>query len=103
MGGSGGSQRSQISLPSRPECTKTAQKRRKNGRFPSLINLKIAKNAVFYLKVLSKIYSKDFFEEYINFKIFRNLRRCGVIPVQIFGSHICPQLPGLGLSSNKKA
>ncbi len=27
------------------------------------------------------------------------LRRCGVIPVQIFGSHIRPQLPGLGLKS----
>jgi hypothetical protein len=27
---------------------------------------------------------------------FLGLRRCGVIPVQSFGSHICPQLPGLG-------
>jgi hypothetical protein len=39
------------------------------------------------------------FEEYINFKIFRNLKCCGVIPVQSFGSHIHPQLPRLGLIS----
>jgi hypothetical protein len=49
-GGGGGSQRSHISLPSRPECM-----------FTSLINLKIAKNTIFYLKVLNKIYSRDVF------------------------------------------
>ncbi len=41
----------------------------KNGaklRLPPLIDLEIAKNAVFYLKVLNKIYSGDFFEEYMN-------------------------------------
>ncbi len=42
--GGGGSPRSQISLPSRPECTKTTQ----NGQFPALIALKNAENAVFY-------------------------------------------------------
>jgi hypothetical protein len=31
-----------------------------------------------------------FFEENSNFKIPCYLRHCGVIPVQIFGSHICP-------------
>ncbi len=39
-----------------------------------------------------------FFEEYINFKIFCYLWCCGVIPVQSFGSHICPKPPGLGLN-----
>ncbi len=33
------------------------RKQRQNRRFPALIALKIAKNAVFYLKVLNKIYS----------------------------------------------
>jgi hypothetical protein len=41
-----------------------------------------------------------FFEEYINFEMFRYLRRCGVIRVQSFGSHIRPQPPGLGLKFN---
>jgi hypothetical protein len=53
--------------PSRPDCTKTVKKLK---RFPTLIDLKIAKNAVLYLKVLNKIYSRDFFEKYINFKFF---------------------------------
>jgi hypothetical protein len=66
-GGGGGSQRSQISLPNCPECT---QKWRQNSWFPAIIDLKIAENVVFYLKVLNKIYSQDFFEEYINFKFF---------------------------------
>jgi hypothetical protein len=49
----------------------------------------MAKNAIFYLKVLKKYTPETFSEEYI--------RHCGVIPVQSFGSHIHPQLPGLGL------
>jgi hypothetical protein len=92
-GGSGGSQRSQRSLPSRPKC----KKRQKNGRFPALTELKIAKNAVFYFKALYKIYSQDLLEEYINFKNFCYLRRCGVIPVQSFGSHIHSQPSGFEL------
>ncbi len=52
----GGSQRSQISLPSRPECTK-----RSVSRLHSLIDLKIAKNPVFYFEVLIKIYSEEVF------------------------------------------
>jgi hypothetical protein len=55
-GDDGGSQRSPM-RPSCPECTKTA----KNGRFPALIDLKIAKKAMFYLKELNKIYSQDVF------------------------------------------
>jgi hypothetical protein len=57
-GGSGGSHRSQISIPSRPECMKTAQ----NGCFPALTDLKNTKNAVFLIeKYLNKIYSQDTF------------------------------------------
>jgi hypothetical protein len=37
------------------------RKRRKNSRFPALFDLKNSKNAVFYLKVLNKIYSQDVF------------------------------------------
>jgi hypothetical protein len=92
-GDGGGNQRSLISLPSRPGCTKTAPKR----PVPSLIDLKNDENTIFYLKVLIKIYCQDFFEEYINFKIFRYLRLCGIIPVKSFGSHICLQPPGFGL------
>ncbi len=39
-----------------------------------------------------------FFEEYINFNIFRYLKRCAAIPVLSFGSHIRLHLPGLGLN-----
>ncbi len=51
-----------------------------------------------YVKVLHKYTPKKFFEGNINFKIFQYLRRCGVIPVQGFGSHMHPQPPGLGLT-----
>ncbi len=51
----------------------------KNGQFPALIELKITENAIFCSKILYKIYSKDVFEEYINFKIFRYFRHCGVL------------------------
>jgi hypothetical protein len=42
---------------------------------------------------MNKIYSQDFFEEYINFKIFGYLKRCGVIPDQSFRCHIRPHHP----------
>jgi hypothetical protein len=90
-GGGRGSQRSQIRLP----CPLGIYK---NGQFPTLTDLKDAKNILFYLKVLNNYTPKTFYEEYINFKIFCNLRRYGVIPVQNFGSHIYPQSPGLGLT-----
>jgi hypothetical protein len=69
----------------------------KTGGFTHFLAYKFAKNAVFHSNVLNKICSPDFFEEYINFLAFHYLRHCGVIPVQSFGSHISPQLPGLGL------
>ncbi len=46
--GGGGSQRSQI----HPQATQKEQKQRKHRWFPSLIDLKIVKNAVFHLKEL---------------------------------------------------
>jgi hypothetical protein len=85
-GGGEGNQISQISLPSRPECTKTAPKRLVLHTFCPK-NRK--KRHFFNLKVLYKIYSRDFFEKYINFTIFRYLRRCGVIPA--FGSPLYTQ------------
>jgi hypothetical protein len=42
--------------PSHPECKKTA----KNGLFPTLIDLKIAQNAVFYSKILNDILLRRF-------------------------------------------
>jgi hypothetical protein len=65
----------------------------KNGQFLAHIDLKIAESAIFHSKVLHKIYSKDVFEEYINFKIFRFLRHCGVIPVQSSGAYLPPSHP----------
>jgi hypothetical protein len=41
-----------------------------NGRLPALFGLKIAKNAVFCLKVLNKIYSQDIFREIRSYKKF---------------------------------
>jgi hypothetical protein len=90
QGGGGGSQRSQISLPSRPESTKTVPKQPVSRTFGPKNRLK---RCFFYLKVLNNIYSGDFFEEYINFKNVGYLRHCGVIPVQSFGSHKRPQPP----------
>jgi hypothetical protein len=68
----------------------------KNKRFSSIIVLKIVENAIFYAKVLNKIF-QNVFEEYMTFKMFCYLRQYGVIPVQSFGSHIRPQPSGLGL------
>ncbi len=52
----------------------------------------------FALKYLTRYTHETFFMEYINYKIFRNLSHCGVIPVQSFGRHIRPQPHGLGLN-----
>jgi hypothetical protein len=57
----------------------------------------MAENAVFRSKVLNKIYSWDFFEEYTNFEA-HYLSPCRDIPLQSFGSHISPQPHGLGLT-----
>ncbi len=70
-----------------PECTKMVE----NGQFPTLIELKIIKNAGFYLKVLTRYTPEMFCEEYIIFKSFTSE---DVYPVQSFGSHIRPQQLG---------
>ncbi len=72
------------------QATRNVQKRHQNSRYPILF----AKNAFFALKYFTKYALQVFFKEYIKFEIFSYLRRCGVIPVQSFGS---PQPPGLGL------
>ncbi len=55
-GGGGGSQRTQISFQSHPEYTKMQQK----WRLPALIDFKNVEKAIYYLKVLNKIYSQNF-------------------------------------------
>ncbi len=77
---------------------KTAQKRPVSPTYW----LKKCQNAILNYNYLTKYTPKTFFEEYINFTNFCYLRRCGVIPGQSFGSHIRPQLPGLGLKANFK-
>jgi hypothetical protein len=69
----------------------------KTAGLPHVMTLKTPKTRFLKLKVLNKIYSRHFFEDYINFKNFRYLRRCGVIPVLSFGSHMRPKPPRLGL------
>jgi hypothetical protein len=44
-----------------------------------------------------------FFDENINLKTCFYFRRCGVIPVPSFGSHIRPQPSGLGLTAISSA
>ncbi len=91
-GGGGGSQRSQIL----PHAAQNVQKRQKTSGLPNFFAYKPLKT-FFAQKYLTRYTPRDVFEEYINFKIFRYLRLCGVMHVQSFVSQICPQLPGLGL------
>ncbi len=79
--------------PCQSKFTKTALKR---GGFLHLVKEESPKTPFFRSKVLTR---KMIFEEYINFKIFCYLRHCGVIPVQSFGSPICPQASRLGLKN----
>jgi hypothetical protein len=74
--------------PSRPRIYKNNTK---NRWFCAFIDLKIAENAVFYLKILNKIYFQDF-EEYMNFKFFL-LKAMWSLEVS-YG----PQPSGLGIS-----
>jgi hypothetical protein len=68
--------------------------------FCPLFGLKIAETLFFAQKYLTRYTLEMFFEEYINFKNFHYLRHYGVLPVQSFKNHICPQPPGLGLKLN---
>jgi hypothetical protein len=72
-GGGGEGHRSQISLPSRPKCTKTGKKQAVLHMFWQINRRKC--------RFLLKSTYEMFFEEYINFKIVHYLSHCGVIPV----------------------
>jgi hypothetical protein len=85
-------------LPS--QLYEIAKNGEKTGGFAHVLAYNSPKTPFLALKYLTRYTHETFFEEYINLKIFRNLSRCGVIPVRSFGSHIRPQLHGLGLKSN---
>jgi hypothetical protein len=53
----------------------------KTGDFLQLLTLKLPETPVFTQKYLIR-YSQDVFAEYMNFKISRYLRQCGIIPVK---------------------
>ncbi len=57
---------------------------------------KSPKTPFFAQKYLTRYTHETFFEKYVNFQN-HYLSHCGVIPVQIFESHIRPQPNGLGL------
>ncbi len=82
-------------IPSQPY--EIAKNREKTGGFAHVLAYNSPKMPFFALKYLTRYTHETFFEEYINFKIFRNLSHCGVIPVRSFGSHTRPQPHGLGL------
>ncbi len=84
-------------MPSQPY--EIAKNGKKTGGFTHVLACNLPKTLFFALKYLTKYTHETFFEEYLNFKIFRNLSHCGVIPVRSFGSHIRPQPHGLGLSA----
>ncbi len=82
-------------IPSQPyEIAKIGEK---TGGFAHVFAYKSPKTPFIAIKYLTRYTHEMFIEEYINFKIFRNLSLCGVIPVRSFVSHICPQPHGLGL------
>ncbi len=53
----------------------------KTGGFAHVLANKSPKTPFFAQKYLTRYIHETFFEEYIDFKIFRNLSNCGVIPV----------------------
>ncbi len=57
---------------------------------------KLPKTPFFAHKYLTRYTHEMFFEEYTNFEA-HYLSRCRDIPLQSFGSHLRPQLHGLGL------
>ncbi len=72
------------------------QNGKKMGGFVHVLAYKSPKMQFFAQKYLTRYTHETFFEEYMNFKT-HYLSLCGVIPLQSFGSHICPQPHGLGL------
>jgi hypothetical protein len=82
-------------IPSQPyEIAKNGEK---TVGFAHVFAYKSPKTPFFAIKYFTRNTHETFFEEYINFKIFRNLSHFGVITVRSFGSHIRPQPHGLGL------
>jgi hypothetical protein len=75
-----------------------SQKRQKNGQFLAHFAYKSPKMPFFALKYLTRYTHETFFEEYTNFEA-HYLSHCRDIPLQSFGSHICPQPHGLGLTN----
>ncbi len=71
----------------------------KNGGFTHFLAYKSLKTPFFTQKYLTRYNFEMFFEEYMNFKLFLYLGHCEAIPLQRFGSHICPQPLRLGLST----
>ncbi len=68
-----------------------------NGGFAHFLANYSPKTLFFAQKYLTRYTHETFFEEYTNFEA-HYLSHCRVIPLQSLGSHICPQLHGLGLS-----
>jgi hypothetical protein len=90
-GGGGEGHRSQPSKP--PEIYENGEK---TGGFAHILANNLPKTPFFAQKYLTRYTHETFFEKYMNFKT-HYLRHCRVIPLESFGSHICPQPHGLGL------
>jgi hypothetical protein len=83
----------EVKLDFKAAAARNIQKRRKNSRFPALIDF--MHKTRFYLKAPYEIQytHKTFFEEYINLKKICYLRRYGVIPVQRLEVIYAPSRP----------
>jgi hypothetical protein len=82
-------------IPSQPY--KIAKNGEKAGGFAHILAYKSPKTPFFALKYLTRYTHETFFKEYTNFE-GPSLSCCRDIPLQSFGSHICPQPQGLGLT-----
>jgi hypothetical protein len=80
--------------PMPPRMYKNSEK---TGSFEHFVAYKLPKMLFFAKKYLTRYTPETFFEESINFKIFRYLSDFGVMSVQSFGSDIHPQPPRLRL------
>jgi hypothetical protein len=69
---------------------------KKTGSFTHVLAYNSSKKLFFAQKYFTRYTYETFFEEYTNFEA-HYLSHCRVIPLQSFGSHICPQPHGLGL------
>ncbi len=78
-----------------PEIHKNGEK---TGGFMHILAYKSPKMPIFAQKYLIKYTHETLFDKYVNFQN-HYISRCGVIPVQSFGSHIRPQPHGLGLNT----